>query len=86
MLGDDFTSYGEITPAMWKDDTKVRMSHLFSWRRIAMVRDHDYRRMVQGFGFLIPAEVKVFPSAELDAAKEWSPAQQPARKRLGSPR
>ena len=50
VLGDDFTGY-ELA-AMW-DDTKVGMSHLFSWRRIAMVTDHDgYRRMVQGFGFL----------------------------------
>jgi hypothetical protein len=69
VLGDDFSGYDMA--AMW-DDTKVGMSHLFSWKRIAMVTDHEgYRRMVQGFGFLIPAEVKVFPAAELEAAKEW---------------
>jgi SpoIIAA-like len=69
VLGDDFSGY-ELA-AMW-DDTKVGMGHLFSWERIALVTDHDgYRRMAQGFGFLIPAEVRVFPTSEVDEAKSW---------------
>lgn len=69
VLGDDFTGY-ELA-AMW-DDTKVGMGHLFSWGRIGLVTDHDsYRRMVQGFGFLIPAHVRVFPMAAIEDAKAW---------------
>lgn len=69
VLGDDFGSYSAA--AMW-DDTKVGMKHLFSWERIAVVTDHDaYRNMIRGFGFTIPADVRVFATAELDAAKAW---------------
>jgi hypothetical protein len=69
VLGDEFTGY-ELA-AMW-DDAKVGMRHLFSWERIGLVTDHDaYRHMVKGFGFLIPAHVQVFPTAELDRARAW---------------
>ncbi len=69
VLGDDFAGY-ELA-AMW-DDAKVGMKHLFAWERIALVTDHEaYKRMVQGFGFLIPAHVRVFPATDLEAAKAW---------------
>ena len=69
LLGPQFEGYSAT--AMW-DDTKVGMAHLFAWERIALVTDHDgYRRLVRGFGFLIPAEVRVFAVAELEAAKAW---------------
>ncbi len=69
VLGDEFTGYS--AGAMW-DDAKVGMHHLFSWERIALVTDHDmYGRMTRGFGFLMPAQVKVFGTAELDAARAW---------------
>jgi SpoIIAA-like len=69
VLGEEFTGYS--AGAMW-DDAKVGMEHLFSWERIALVTDHDmYSRMVKGFGFLVPAHVKVFGTAEFEAAKDW---------------
>ena len=69
VLGSDFTGYS--VGAMW-DDAKVGMQHLFSFERIALVTDHDlYSRATKGFGFLIPAHVKVFETAELDVAKAW---------------
>jgi hypothetical protein len=48
------------------------MSHLTAWERIAIVTDHStYRHMVRVFGFMMPAEVKAFDVAELDAARAW---------------
>ncbi len=74
LLGSEFDGYAMA--AIW-DDTKIGMEHLFSWERIAVVTDHDaYRRLVKGFGFLIPAKVKVFELAELDAAKVWISTQE----------
>ncbi len=69
LLGAEFGGYS--ASAMW-EDTKIGMSHLFSWERIAVVTDEDaYRRLVKGFGFLVPADVRVFELAELDLAKAW---------------
>jgi SpoIIAA-like len=69
VLGPEFSGYSAA--AMW-DDAKVGMTHPFSWERIAVVTDHDsYRRLVKGFGFLIPGEVRVFGVAELEDAKAW---------------
>jgi hypothetical protein len=69
VLGPEFSGYSAA--AMW-DDAKVGMTHPFSWERIAVVTDHDsYRRLVKGFGFLIPGDVRVFGVAELEDAKAW---------------
>lgn len=69
VLGDEFEGY--TGAAMW-DDTKVGMHHPFSWKRIALVTDHDgYRHMLKGFGFLTSATVKTFAGSELEQAKSW---------------
>jgi SpoIIAA-like len=69
LLGSEFDGYSAA--ALW-DDTKVGMEHLLSWERIAVVTDHDsYRRLVKGFGFLMPGKVRVFDVAELEVAKAW---------------
>jgi hypothetical protein len=69
VLGERFTGY--TAAAMW-DDTKLGLSHPFSWERIAVVTDHEhFRAMVKGFGWLIPGEVKLFSVAELADAKAW---------------
>jgi len=69
VLGEAFEGYEAA--AMW-EDTKVGMHHLSSWKRIALVTDHEaYRATVKAFGVLISAEVKVFDTAELEQAKEW---------------
>jgi hypothetical protein len=69
VLGSEFSGYSMA--AMW-DDAKVGMEHPFSWERIAVVTDNDaYRRLIKGFGFLVPGKVRVFDLAELDRAKVW---------------
>jgi hypothetical protein len=69
VLGSEFRGYSAA--AMW-DDAKIGMEHPFSWDRIAVVTDNDgYRRLVKGFGFMVPGKVKVFDLAELDAARAW---------------
>ena len=69
VLGTGFDGY--TAGALW-DDAKVGMHHPFKFERIAMVTDHDlYGRMTKGFGFLIPAKVRVFGTDELEDAKAW---------------
>lgn len=69
VLGDEFDEY--TAKAAW-DDTKVGMEHMFSFERIALVTDHPaYQKAVRGFGFLLPAKVKVFSNHQVGAAKEW---------------
>jgi hypothetical protein len=69
LLGERFTGY--TSAAMW-DDTKLGLSHPFSWERIAVVTDHEhYRTMVKGFGWLIPGDVKLFSEDQLVDAKRW---------------
>jgi len=68
-LGPGFVKYAPS--AMW-DDTLFGARHYFDFEKIACVTDHEvYAAMVRSFNFLIPAAIKVFPVAELDAAKAW---------------
>jgi len=68
-LGPEFVKYAPS--AMW-DDTLFGARHYFDFDKIACVTDHEvYAAMVRSFNFLIPAAIKVFPVAELDAAKAW---------------
>ncbi|MBI1204074.1 MAG: STAS/SEC14 domain-containing protein [Rhodopseudomonas sp.] len=57
--------------AMWAD-AKVGLAHLSRWRKIAVVTDVDWiGHAVAMFGFMMPAEVKVFPLAEAAKARAW---------------
>lgn len=68
-LGPEFQGYA--AGAMW-DDTLFGARHFFDFEKIACVTDHEaYATMTRSFGFLIPAEVRVFQVKELDAAKDW---------------
>ena len=69
VLGPGFDGYSG--GAMWQD-TKLGMAHWSAWERIAVVTDHSaYADGVRAVGWMIPAEVRVFPVAELDAARAW---------------
>ena len=69
VLGEDFGSYS--AGAMWAD-TKLWAQHLKAWQKIAIVSDADWlENSVEAFGWLIPGEVKVFETDDLDEAKEW---------------
>jgi hypothetical protein len=57
--------------AMW-EDFKIGVAHLSRWDRIAVVTDVDWiRHTIWIFSFLIPGEVRVFPTSETAAAREW---------------
>jgi hypothetical protein len=57
--------------ALW-DDQIFGFSHWRDFKRLALVTDHTWMRtavaIVRPF---VPAEVRTFPLAELDAAKAW---------------
>ena len=57
--------------AMW-EDTKLGLKHYTGWERLAVVTDIGWIRVViEGFGFTIPGEVRVFPNSELAHAVRW---------------
>jgi hypothetical protein len=69
LLGEDVTGFS--AGAAWQD-TKVGMEHVSRWEKIAVVTDKDWlRHSVNIFGYLIPAEIKVFPAAEEADARAW---------------
>jgi len=54
------------------EDARVGIAHLLRWERFAVVTDVDWiRHTTQLFGFLIPAEARVFSTAEASKAKAW---------------
>ncbi len=70
MLGEEFDGF--TADAAW-EDTKIGLHHGSDFERIALVTDHPvYRDAVKVFGRAMKAEVKVFDTAELEAAKGWT--------------
>jgi hypothetical protein len=70
LLGDGFEGF--TADAAW-EDTKIGLHHGSSFERIALVTDHPvYRDAVKLFGHAMKSDVKVFATAELDAAKGWT--------------
>lgn len=68
-IGSDFQRF--TVGAMW-DDFKAGLSHLSSWRKIAIVTDVEWiRRASDLFRFLFPCEVRSFQSSSLSEAKHW---------------
>jgi SpoIIAA-like len=69
VLGDAFDTYSP--GAVWAD-TKLWAGHLRVWKRVAIVSDADWlENGIKAFGWLMPGEVKVFETDDLDDAKEW---------------
>ncbi len=69
VLGDAFTGYSAA--AMW-EDTKIGFHDLSAWERIAVVTDHGAMAdAIRVFGWLIPAEVRTYPTGQLTDAKVW---------------
>ncbi|HET8899726.1 MAG TPA: STAS/SEC14 domain-containing protein [Rhodanobacteraceae bacterium] len=68
-FGPDFERFG--SGAMW-DDAVLGIRHALEWDRIAVVSDNDWVSFaVQAMHWLLPGRVRLFPNAELDAAREW---------------
>lgn len=57
--------------AVW-DDTKVGFAHWFRWERLAVVTDVEWiKHTMKIFGFLMPGELRAFPTTEATAARDW---------------
>lgn len=69
----DFDGLG--ARALWEDvkaEFSLGIRHPSAWKRIAIVSDAEWvRRAGKAFGWLVPGEFRLFPTSELDAAKEW---------------
>ncbi len=64
--------FAGIDPSAVWEDTKVGMGHLLRWERVAVVTDEDWiKHTMKFFSFMIPGELRVFPTAQAAAAKEW---------------
>lgn len=67
---------GYSAAAMW-DDTKIGFKHFTAWEKIAIVSDQDWvENTIKIFGWLVPGDVKVFESDELEEAKSWAASDQ----------
>ena len=59
------------TGAAWQD-ARLGLRHVRDWERIAVVSDADWlRRAIHGLAWMIPGDVRVFGTTELDAARSW---------------
>jgi hypothetical protein len=68
-LGSQFTG---IDPGAAWEDLKVAIEHLTRWERAAVVTDVDWiRHVVNAFRFLMPVQMKVFPTAQAAEARAW---------------
>jgi hypothetical protein len=55
-----------------KTGLKLGLGHMKAWKRTAIVTDVEWiRKAIKAFGFMAPGELRVFPPAELGAAKVW---------------
>ncbi len=68
-LGPGFEGY---EPSAMFADAKLGMGNFNSFSKIAVVTDVDWiRHTVHLFGPLIPGDLRVFPTSEMDAARSW---------------
>ena len=64
--------FGGVDPGAVWEDTKVGFSHFLRWERFAVVTDVDWiTHTVKLFGFLMPGDFRVFPTADAGQAREW---------------
>lgn len=69
VLGEAFD--GATAAAMW-DDVRLGLSNLTAFSKLAVVSDIGWvRHGAKIFGPLIPAQMLVFDTAQIDDAKEW---------------
>jgi hypothetical protein len=69
VIGKEFDS---ISPGGTSEATKLWVKHVKDWERVAVVSDADWLENTAGVvSRLIPGEVKVFETDEIDEAKAW---------------
>lgn len=55
-----------------KTGAALGVPHLSAWRKTALVSDAEWvKRVTHAFGWMMPGDLKTFPSADLDDAKSW---------------
>ncbi|MGA9882246.1 MAG: STAS/SEC14 domain-containing protein [Candidatus Acidiferrales bacterium] len=68
-LGPQFTG---LEPGAAWEDFKEGIRHFGGWDKMAMVTDVEWiKRLVTGFGSIMPGEARVFPNAEQTVARAW---------------
>lgn len=68
-LGPQFTG---LEPGAAWEDLKEGIRHFGGWDKMAVVTDVEWiKRLVSGFGAIMPGEVRVFPYAERVVARTW---------------
>ncbi|MGH9563066.1 MAG: STAS/SEC14 domain-containing protein, partial [Terracidiphilus sp.] len=68
-LGPQFTG---LEPGAAWEDLKEGIRHFGGWEKMAVVTDVEWiKRLVSGFGAMMPGEVRVFPNAEQTVARAW---------------
>jgi len=68
-MAPDFEGY-EVG-AMW-EDTKLGISHPFSWKRIAVVSDTKWLNLtMRSLGWIVPCPFRVYTRDRLDEARTW---------------
>jgi hypothetical protein len=73
ILGSEYDGYE--AEAMW-DDTKVGMTDFTHFEKLGVVTNKKWiRGSIKAFGFLIPGEVKLFGTDQLDEANSWIRAE-----------
>jgi SpoIIAA-like len=69
VLGDEVTGFS--AGASWQD-TKLGLGHINKWEKVAVVSDKEWlRHSVSIFGYLIPGEIKAYPTAAEGDARAW---------------
>jgi len=69
VLGERFE--GISAGAAW-EDSKLGLEHLRGWERLAVVTDVDWiGHAIKAVGWMIPADVRVFPTAGRGDAEAW---------------
>ncbi len=57
--------------AVW-EDFKTGIEHLSRWERVALVTDVEWlHQTMRMFRFLMPGNLKSFPTSQADAARAW---------------
>jgi hypothetical protein len=68
-LGSEFS--GIDAGAVW-EDFQVGFTHLAGWERIAVVTGVDWMRLaINAFRFLVPGEIRIYPTREAAEARRW---------------
>ncbi|MGD8324420.1 MAG: STAS/SEC14 domain-containing protein [Gammaproteobacteria bacterium] len=66
------SDFDGIDPGAVLEDTMVGISHALRWEKLAVVTDISWiRHSILFFRFLMPGELRVYPSHQADQAKEW---------------